>query len=240
MTVQGATLASMNRTEPRPLAEALESMRERLQRMGLDPALVDGDTPPPPARETPEDARERKRQQALNRAARWRERLPVMYLEASLSDLDDDQHAVDVRGWLASGRTGLVLAGPVGTGKTHAAYAIGNAAVDRGLFVEAWTMHDLLTALRPDGDPAAQAFARTADVLILDDLMASKAVTPWAAEALTALMDARLRDRRRTIVTTNAPANVLGEAWGARCMDRLTYRAQTLVLQGDSRRALAW
>lgn len=238
MTVQPATLGPM--TEPVALADAMESMRARLERMGLDPSLVDRREPVAPNGETPEDRAERRRIQAENRAARWRNRLPVMYREASLDDLDDQQHAVAVRGWLGSGQVGLVLAGEVGTGKTHAAYAVGNAAMQRGLFVEAWTMHDLLTALRPEGDPAAQQFARTADVLILDDLMASKTVTPWAAEALTALMDARLRDRRRTVVTTNAPSKALVDAWGARCIDRLTYRAQTLVLRGASRRALAW
>lgn len=226
--------------EPQSLADALESMRARLARMGLDPALVDRRDLAPPRGETPEDRADRLRRQAENRAARWRNRLPVMYQQARLADLDDGQHAVTIQAWLGSGQVGLVLAGGVGTGKTHAAYAVGNAAVERGLFVESWTMHDLLTALRPEGDPSAQQFARTADVLILDDLVASKAVTPWASEALTSLMDARLRDRRRTIITTNAPASALLEAWGARCLDRLTYRAQTLVLEGASRRAMAW
>lgn len=232
--VQGATLGRMS--EPKRLGTVIPaSVRERLERAGT-PTFV---AIPDSHAETPEDRRERLAVQAQNAAKRWRDRLPAMFQEASVDDLDDEQHAVDVRGWLASGRTGLLLAGTVGSGKTHAAYAVGNAALAQGLTVEAWTMHDLLSALRPDGDPSAAQFARTADVLILDDLMAAK-VTPWMQEAMTSLMDARLRDSRRTIVTTNATSAALAEAWGTRALSRMTYRAQVLVYAGDDRRGGGW
>lgn len=232
--VQGATLGRM--TEPQRVGTSVlpPSVRERLAH--TRPGFV---VPEDSHRESDEDRRARMSLQATNAAIRWRSRLPAMFRDASTDDLDDDQHAVDVAAWLLSGRTGLLLAGTVGAGKTHAAYAVGNAALAQGLTVEAWTMHDLLSALRPDGDPAALAFARAADVLILDDLMAAK-VTPWMQETMTSLMDARLRDERRTVVTTNATAAALAESWGARTVDRMTYRAQVLVFTGESRRGTSW
>lgn len=237
--VEPATLGGMG--EPTSAGAVLEAMRDRLERMGMDPALVDQAVEPEAGKaETPEDRRERLARQAANRASRWRNRLAPMYREAALADLDDAQHAVDVSYWLAhTARPHLILAGPVGTGKTHAAYAVGNAAVAKGMFVEAWTLHDLLQALRPDGDPSAQQFARTADVLILDDLGAGK-VSDWAAEAFTALLDARLRSELRTVFTTNLPADRLREVWGDRAVDRMSYRALALTFLGESRRRSQW
>lgn len=235
--MQRATLARM---EPMRAAAALAPMRERLERLGLDPDLVDAPLEPQAGLpETDEDRRERLALQAANKAARWRTRLPAMYLDASLVDLDETQHCHDLTRWLDSDRRGLILAGSVGTGKTHAAYAVANAAVARGLVVEAWTTHDLLSALRPDGDPTALRYAREADVLVLDDLAVSK-VSDWAQEALTSLLDARLREGRRLVLTTNAPSTALGEAWGQRALDRMMARAATLVFTGPSRRAAGW
>lgn len=237
LSVEPATLGSMG--EPMSAGAVLESMRERLARMGLDPALVDAELDLAPGVETADERTERLATQAANRASRWRSRLAPMYVAASLDDLDDRQHAVEVRSWLTVGKPHLILAGPVGTGKTHAAYALGNEAVRRGIFTEAWTLHDLMAALRPEGERDALQFARTAELLILDDLGAAK-VSDWAQEAFTSLLDARLRAELRTVFTTNLPADTLREVWGVRALDRMSYRAQVLTFLGESRRRGAW
>lgn len=221
-----------------PLSGALARVRDTLRRQGIDPDAL---TVAPPASrgETDEDAAERRALQAANRSARWRTRLPAMYATAEVGDLDDEQGREAVAAWLGSGSSTLVLAGNIGAGKTHAAYAVARTAVTTGLWVEAWTVADLMEACRPGGDPTAAEHARTCDLLVLDDLMASRA-SDWAVEQLTSLLDHRLRNRGRQIVTTNVRAEDLTEVWGKRAMDRLMYRQTVVKFTGTSRRVAAW
>lgn len=232
MTGQRATLPAME-----TLGQAMEPWRQMMKARGLDPdASVDL---PDSHTETPEQMAERRALQARNRSARWMANVPPMFADAALSDLDDTQGQAVVTGWLGTPSPTLLLAGPVGTGKTHAAYAVANAAVHGGQWVEAWTVADLLEAMRPGGDPGAADDARDCDLLLLDDLTVLK-VTDWAVEQMTALLDARLRFGRRQVVTTNAPYDALVEAWGERALDRLRYRWTVVQFQGESRRRAAW
>lgn len=203
---------------------------ERLERLGLDPE----DLPPTDHRETPEDAQERLRARQAVYRARWEAQVPPMFSEAALSDLDESQAVTWHRESL-----NLVLAGPVGTGKTYAAYAMGNAMAAEGRWVCATTVVDLLTAMRPDGDPSLVRAAHECAILILDDLGAGKA-SDFAVEQMTALLDRRVREQRHTIVTTNVPEADLEAAWGGRFMDRLRYRRTVQVFSGPSRRKAEW
>lgn len=184
-----------------------------------------------------ETAAEKAERLAARRAvyqARWAAQVPPMYADAHLSDLDPTQAFT----W-PTGSLNLVLAGPVGTGKTHAAYAAGNDLAAEGTWCQAVTVVDLLAALRPDGDPSLAKAVQSCQVLILDDLGAGKA-SEWAIEQMTALLDLRVREGRRTIVTTNVPEPDLEAAWGGRFMDRLRYRRTVAVFRGESRRKAEW
>lgn len=225
--------------EPTAMADALAPWRRRLQERGLDPDAITLAPEATAAKETPEEAAQRHQQRLDAYAARWLEKVPVMYREAAVEDLDDDQNAARVQGWLASGSLHLALAGPVGTGKTHALYAVGNQALARGRWVEAWAVGDLMDALRPGTqDQGADDRARRCDLLLLDDLTAK--ATEWEAERMTLLLDARIRERKLTAFTTNIPAAQITETWGGRFMDRLRYRLTALTFQGSSRRGAAW
>lgn len=173
---------------------------------------------------------------AANVKARWENRLPVMYAGATLDDVAADDLPTEPLTWLAKDSSPtLILAGPVGTGKTHTAYAIGNTAVARGVWTEAWTVTRLLEALRPGGEPQAADDVRRCALLILDDLGAQKA-SDWAVDTLTELVDDRLKNGRRQIITTNHPYASLEAAWGARLLDRLRFRWTIATLSGESRR----
>lgn len=213
--------------------ETLQPYLARLAEKGIDV------TPSPPGpssgRETAEDYAERLALQAANRAKRWNARLPAMFTDAQLADVESKP----VTGWLDTDRLTLILAGSVGTGKTHAAYAVGNAAVDRGIWAEAWAVVDLLDDLRPGRERFAQATARECELLVLDDLTIGN-VTPWEIEQLTAILDARIREGRRQVVTTNVSADKLAEAWQERLMDRLLFRMTPVKMTGESRRRSAW
>lgn len=222
-------------TDPTRVGEspALATLQERLEQKGVP--VYDGDYP---ATETAEEKADRLERAKLAARNRWVARLPVMYTSANVSELDAAQDPDTIRSWLHDpAARNLILAGAVGTGKTHAAYALGNLLVSQGHTVEAWTVHDLLEALRPSGDDAPGA--PKVDVLLLDDLGAGKP-TEWAMENLTALLDERLRQERRTIVTTNLTADQIAEAWGPRFLDRLRYQSTVVVFRGESRRVAAW
>lgn len=221
-------------TDPQPVGATIPpQLRARLEAMGVKPASAFTGTGPP-APETPQEkaAREAARREVYQ--ARWRAQVPPMYATATRSDLDQLQ-AVH---W-PSDSLNLVLAGPVGTGKTHAAYAIGNDLAAGGHWVQAATVVDLLAAHRPEGNPRLVQAARECQVLILDDLGAGKA-SEFAMETLTALLDLRIREGRRTVVTTNDTEAELEKAWGGRFLDRLRYRRTVAVFRGESRRKADW
>lgn len=220
--------------DPVPVGAAMPpSLLGRLAELAPEPF-----TGPTPMAETPEEKAERLAKAHDAARSRWRARCPVMYQDANVTGLDANQGADQLAAWVAGqNNLNLILAGPVGTGKTHAAYALGNLLLERGNTVESWTVHDLLEAMRPNGETAP--YAPKVDVLLLDDLGAGSP-TEWAVETLTALMDERLREHRRTIVTTNVPEEKLAAAWGDRLMDRLRHQATVVVCRGESRRVAAW
>lgn len=218
--------------------EALEAFLNRMQRLGIEP---DENVEVGPSHsETPEQARERIEQAVARRGARWWSRVPEDYRAASLDDLDE-QPRVDVERWLADDRAlTLVLAGGVGLGKTHAGYAVGNHLMERGgIWCEAYKVYDLLVDLRPDGDPYTLDRVTNCGFLLLDDLGATKA-SPWAVETLTFIVDQRVSNRRRTVVTTNVSEPELRQVWEDRLIDRLRDRSVVHLFRGESRRRRAW
>lgn len=188
--------------------------------------------------ETEDEKAERLDTRREHYQARWDQQVPPMYRDADVGELDEAQGGTTVQYWLQSGGLHLVLAGPVGTGKTYAAYAVGHQALRSGLWVEAWNVGDLMDAMRPgSSDRSAEQRARDCQLLILDDLVAK--ATDWEAERLTLLLDARTRAMRQTVVTTNITGDQVTETWGGRFMDRLRYRMTSLTFTGESRRS-AW
>lgn len=237
LTLEAPTMDTMS---PEPKTVTVDALSPGLRKR-LEEAMANGSVGPSPDPwvESAEDHRERLAIQAKNRSSRWMDRLPKNYAAAALDDLDGG-YLEPIRRWIAERDSiTLVLAGNIGTGKTYAAYAIGNYAVAHGSWVEAWNVHDLLLAMRPDGDASAYRRATTVPLLILDDLGAS---TPsgWAKEQMLALVNARVSNRFRTVVTTNVSSVVLRDTWEPRMVDRLTEDSTSLVFAGESRRKAAW
>jgi DNA replication protein DnaC len=141
--------------------------------------------------------------------------------------------------WYSGPRRTLVLSGPVGVGKSYAAYALTNQAVHDGVDVAAWTVADFVADAAPEGDPGAMATARTVSLLLLDDLGAEKA-SEWRVEQIVMLLDARIRNGLRQIVTTNAGYSDLAVRYGDRVMSRLTGGAAIVKFTGPDRRRNVW
>lgn len=111
-----------------------------------------------------------------------------------------------------------VLQGWVGSGKTHLAYAVAGHRVRLGRSVLVSNAPDLLDMLRQGfADESYDRRIRRAkevELLVLDDLGAENG-TPFAMEKLYQIIDARYRDKRPLLVTTNrnlSRSNSAGQA----------------------------
>lgn len=117
----------------------------------------------------------------------------------------------------------LILTGAVGSGKTHLAYAIAGAGLDRGIPVYASTVPDLLARLRASyADDSYTGWVedlKEVELLVLDDLGAGRE-TDWSADVLYQIVNARYVERMPMVVTTNLDLSA-GCGIEARLLSRL-------------------
>lgn len=182
-----------------------------------------------------------RRQQAANRNAAYVNQRPTRYASANFDLLRPDQNPNGmVSRWLPAGPRTLLIAGPSRTGKTTAAYAIGNAAHQGGTWVMARTAVSLSAALKPDStEPMAFNYAISCPLLIIDDLGRER-VTDWWLEQLHRIVDDRCSNELRLVVTANTSA-VAGDAYaelvaryGDPIVERLIDGGGVLVFDGPA------
>jgi DNA replication protein DnaC len=113
------------------------------------------------------------------------------------------------RDYPAGAETGLLLMGPCGAGKTHLAVSALRQIVLRGHTGLFYDYRELLKEIQGSYNAENQTTelgilepVLTADVLLLDDLGASKP-SPWALETVGHVLNSRYNERRITILTTN-------------------------------------
>lgn len=168
----------------------------------------------------------------------WREAIPSRFLWATVDDFTGQTRS-ELEGWAeppGPGGRNLLLLGPVGVGKSHAAVAAARLLFDRGTEVRFLPVVELLDLLRPGGPEGALYDLADLDCLVLDDL-GSERPTDWTAERLYALVNRRWLEERPTIVTSNLAAGALEEAVGPRVFSRLVGNGSVGVgLSGPDRR----
>ena len=193
------------------------------------------DLPDPDTRAYIDSQRDAARRKILEKA------IPHRYALAVVADLDPKrQQSALVGGWLASDSPTLILTGAVGTGKTHAGWAIIREAVDQGIRSYGCTFADLLTAMRPGAFPSpAPRLAVDADLFLFDDLATARA-SEWGADQFGSIIDERTREGNRQIVTTNASSGELVERFGPRTVSRLAGGATIAEFTGDDLRTSIW
>lgn len=152
-----------------------------------------------------------------------RARIPKRYEQCDFESFSTDigtasqqqslKNAVlQVRGFLQdypSAAKGLLLTGPSGAGKTHLAVSALKELIQRGhggLFCD---YRELLKEIQASYNAASESTEmgilepiRRAEVLVLDDLGASKP-SDWVRDIVGIVLNARYNEDRTTIITTN-------------------------------------
>jgi len=131
-----------------------------------------------------------------------------------------------VRDYPGSSEKGLLLMGPSGVGKTHLAVAAVKELIQRGhagLFCD---YRELLKEIQASYNPASESTEmrilepiRTVEILVLDDLGASKP-SDWVRDIVGIVLNARYNENRTTIITTNYLDNPTSEGEAARLPGR--------------------
>ena len=114
-----------------------------------------------------------------------------------------------VRDYPGAEEKGLLLIGPSGVGKTHLAVAALKELLRRGhagLFCDyRELLKEIQASYNPSSDSTEMAILepiRTVEILVLDDLGASKP-SDWVRDIVGIVLNARYNERRTTIITTN-------------------------------------
>ena len=138
-------------------------------------------------------------------------------------------------------RDNVIALGNSGTGKTHAALALGLAACQRGFSVAFYTAAGLVHTLNEARDERRllklQAQLQAVTLLIIDEL----GYVPLSRTGAELLFDvfSQRHERGSTIVTSNLPfdewTSVMGsERLTGALLDRLTHHVHILEFNGDS------
>ena len=109
-------------------------------------------------------------------------------------------------------KTGLLLVGTVGVGKTHLAVGIIQALIrEKGINCLFCDYRELLKSIQNSYNPSVQATEMEilrpvfdAEVLVLDELGAVRS-TEWVFDTVNYVLNSRYNDNKTTIITTNFP-----------------------------------
>lgn len=138
--------------------------------------------------------------------------------------------------------TGLMLWGGVGTGKTHAAYCIANALIDKGISVHVTRISTLADSIFDDkfGQQHAMDRVKNCALLILDDI-GTERETSFMHQKAFEFVDARIETGKPLIVTTNLSPQMMDQTTDLdkkRLFDRIRGATAPIEFKGDSRRAV--
>lgn len=153
------------------------------------------------------------------------------------------QNYVDNFGELRKTGKGLLLYGPVGTGKTYAACEVANALIDKGYPVLVTNFARLTNTLQGmfDGKQTYIDSLNRFELLVIDDLGAERK-SEYMQEMVYNIIDSRYRAGLPLIITTNLTIEEIkkpNDIGNTRIYDRIIERCFPIEVTGGSRRRKA-
>lgn len=137
---------------------------------------------------------------------------------------------------------GIYLYGPVGTGKTHIAYALKAKTDADGGFAIVFNTTELIREMKSDFDrPSPEkkyydhAFMTHAGLVVLDDVGSEK-MSEWVEETFYVLVNKRYNDMLPTVFTSNLSISDLSAKIGDRTASRIAEMCEVVELKGADRR----
>ena len=148
-------------------------------------------------------------------------RIPTRYAECALATFRTEGNASLSKARIAADefvaqypvdKTGLMLVGDTGLGKTHLAVAIMKELMSgKGIPTLFCDYRELLKQIQSSYDPSVQTTELEilrpifeTEVLALDDLGATRA-SGWVWDTVSFILNTRYNDKRTTVITTNFP-----------------------------------
>ena len=135
-------------------------------------------------------------------------------------------------------KSGVLLTGPVGTGKTFLCNCIAGALLKKGysvLYFSAQEFFDQISAVlfrREDQDGLLTEQFGEADLLIVDDLGTEFTGQKLAANALFTILNERIIQKRGTLISTNLDLDELAERYSWPVASRLIGEFNTMRFTG--------
>jgi DNA replication protein DnaC len=146
--------------------------------------------------------------------------------------------------FIRDGHDALLIGSP-GTGKSHIAKTVADAAIQTGYKVVYREAHrffdDLFEAVQLKRRKKVNKVFSDCDLLVIDDLFLRKTVPEQAADDLLDIILNRYSSRKSSLITSNRPLEDWGKllhdnAASSAILDRLLHRGHLLKFEGKSYR----
>lgn len=169
---------------------------------------------------------------------------------SSLPDIDDNNRAgiEAAKKWAAGEPRGLILAGPVGAGKTWTAAAAANAYLRTGERLAWFAVSAMIARAQagfdnPARDELYNVLLDPRRALVLDDLTYEfkphndPGASPFVKQMLFQAIDERINYGASLLITTNLSYPEIVRAYGERIASRLKGNCLPVRMEGDDRRS---